>query len=530
VPDDVLQGATGGNISSCIGTVKYSGGNGGTGGGGSSGGGGGGAGGAGGQSGGIFAIPRVDLSGFGGASGGIGGGGGGGGIGGGGAGGAAGGIGINGVTRTNLMANVQVLVRDFFRAVGVTFPQVVLNTGAGGAIPQNPQANFGGFGGAGLNPNDETKAIAFNERAGVLLVRATLADLDIIEQAIQILNVAPPMVQIEAKFAEINQADSKALGFDWYLGNFLMGNGRLGAQAGSAPAYAGNVSAANPAGQFPYASTGIGTASTDGLLTSGLRNQAGIAGDQNIPALATFSGILTDPQFRTVIRALEQRDGVELLSAPKVTTLSGRQAQVTVADVRTIVTGTQSNSGGANGGGQSAGAAGGGTIVQSQGIAQNYNTSALPFGPTLDVIPYVSSDDVSIQMTIMPSFVEFIGYEESQFINRAVTASGLNPLTQQLPLPHLRVRQITTSANVWDGQTVVLGGLIAEDVRKLKDKIPVLGDIPFLGRLFRNESSATSKKNLLVFVTPTIIDPAGKRVHDVNNMPYDPNAVRPEAK
>jgi len=143
----------------------------------------------------------------------------------------------------------------------------------------------------------------------------------------------------------------------------------------------------------------------------------------------------------------------------------------------------------------------------------------------LDVIPYVSADDVSIQMTIMPSYVEFIGYEESQFINRAVTASGLNPLLQQLPLPRLRVRQVTTSAVVWDGQTVVLGGLIAEDVRKLKDKVPILGDIPFLGRLFRNESSATSKKNLLIFVTPTIIDPAGKRIHDMNNLPFDPNAV-----
>ena len=90
----------------------------------------------------------------------------------------------------------------------------------------------------------------------------------------------------------------------------------------------------------------------------------------------------------------------------------------------------------------------------------------------------------------------------------------------QLPLPHLRLRQVTTSAIVWDGQTVVLGGLITEDVTKVKDKVPVLGDLPLVGRLFRSESSATSKKNLVIFVTPTIIDPAGNRFHSEDEMPF----------
>jgi len=57
------------------------------------------------------------------------------------------------------------------------------------------------------------------------------------------------------------------------------------------------------------------------------------------------------------------------------------------------------------------------------------------------------------------------------------------PIVGQLPLPHLRLRQVTTSAIVWDGQTVVLGGLISENVTKTKDKVPMLGDLPFVGRL-----------------------------------------------
>jgi type II secretory pathway component GspD/PulD (secretin) len=99
------------------------------------------------------------------------------------------------------------------------------------------------------------------------------------------------------------------------------------------------------------------------------------------------------------------------------------------------------------------------------------------------------------------------------------------PLTAQLPLPHYRLRQVTTSVIVWDGQTVVLGGLIAENVTKEKDQVPVLGDLPLIGRFFRSESSTTKKKNLMIFVTPTIIDPAGNRLHTEEEMPFAQTGV-----
>jgi general secretion pathway protein D len=102
------------------------------------------------------------------------------------------------------------------------------------------------------------------------------------------------------------------------------------------------------------------------------------------------------------------------------------------------------------------------------------------------------------------------------------------PLSATLPLPHFRVRQVTTSVIVWDGQTVVLGGLITENVTKMKDQVPILGDLPVLGRLFRSESSQTIKKNLVIFVTPTIIDPAGNRFHSEDEMPFSQNAIPPQ--
>src|SRR5439155_12368759 len=139
------------------------------------------------------------------------------------------------------------------------------------------------------------------------------------------------------------------------------------------------------------------------------------------------------------------------------------------------------------------------------------------------------ADGYTIQMSIIPTITEFVGYDDpGQFIPQAqsVSQGGVGvPIRAQLPLPRIRLRQVTTSAIVWDGQTVVLGGLISEDVTRLKDKVPVLGDLPLLGKLFRSESSQTKKRNLVIFVTPTIIDPAGNHMHSEDEMPFNPNNI-----
>ncbi len=150
-------------------------------------------------------------------------------------------------------------------------------------------------------------------------------------------------------------------------------------------------------------------------------------------------------------------------------------------------------------------------------------TVPVPIGPTLDVIPHVSADGYTIHLNLLPTVTEFLGYDDpGQF--RAVVGN----LSAPVPLPRFRIRQVVTSSIVWDGQTVVLGGLISERVAKRKDKVPVLGDLPVLGRLFRSEANASQKKNLVIFVTPTIIDPQGNRVHDENNLPFDPTKLPPQ--
>lgn len=383
---------------------------------------------------------------------------------------------------------------------------------------------------AGVDFTTPGKTLVFNDRLGMLMVRASMLDLDIIEQAVQVLNMSPPQVSLESKLMEITQADTKALGFDWFFGNWTMGNGgAIGVQGGSAPVFAGQPSPANPGGSFPDALSTFRSANIsdqDQVITSGLRNAV------NAPAVATITGILTDPQFRVVVRALEQRQGVNVMAAPRVVTMSGRQAEIKAVEVRYIVTGQDLSQTGGGGGTTAAGVTTGGGGVGTT-IQQLVDTFEL--GPVLDVVPYVSADGFTIQMTIIPTLKQFVGYDlvnGAIFSSQAQSVGGVGtaatPLSAITPLPIFRLRQVVTSAIVWDGQTVAIGGLLADDTTKTKDKVPVLGDLPFFGKLFQSQSTMSQKKNLIIFVTPTIIDPAGNRVHTDEDLPFAMNTIPPQ--
>jgi general secretion pathway protein D len=181
-----------------------------------------------------------------------------------------------------------------------------------------------------LNP---PKSVFFNDRLGLLFVHATMQDLDIIESAIQTLNQVAPQVHIKTRFIQVNQTDSAGLGFDWYLGQFSMGGGSVVGSGGSSPSLTVPVSAANPLGAFPGNTTAnlIPGSSTDQLLTGGLNNGG-------LPAIGTITGILTNPNFRVVLHALEQRQGTEELAAPEVTTTSGRQTEMRATQIITVIT------------------------------------------------------------------------------------------------------------------------------------------------------------------------------------------------
>jgi len=240
--------------------------------------------------------------------------------------------------------------------------------------------------------------------------------------------------------------------------------------------------------------------------------------------------VFTDPQFQVVIRALNQKKGIDLLSAPKITTKSGQRAVIEIVrEFRYPTQFTEPKVPDIQGRGSSSSVTT--TIalpVVGPSTPSNFETRNT--GVTLEVEPVVGPDGVTIDLNLVPQVVEFEGFinygSPIKTVNPALlnfiggSTSGLTGLTQSITLtdnvinqPIFSTRKVTTSVSVWDGQTVVLGGLMREDVQKVEDRTPFLGDIPMVGRLFRTNVDQHVKRNLIIFVTARLVNPAGQPVN-----------------
>jgi general secretion pathway protein D len=159
------------------------------------------------------------------------------------------------------------------------------------------------------------------------------------------------------------------------------------------------------------------------------------------------------------------------------------------------------------------------TTIQPGVSAITPQVQQVETGPILDVLPAVLSDGYTINLTLIPALIEFTGYQSPPSLGQFSTG-GLNVVLLPTVLPQFSVREVTTTVNVWDGQTVVLGGLVDSTLSNEKDTVPVLGDVPIVGRLFQSISKTETKRNLMIFVTCTLIDPAGNRIHTDDELPF----------
>jgi beta-lactamase regulating signal transducer with metallopeptidase domain len=326
---------------------------------------------------------------------------------------------------------------------------------------------------AGVDLSATGKAVFISTTKGMLMIRATLRDLETVEQTVAALNTNPPQLTIRVKAVEVARDANRTNEFDWFLGTLLND-----AAASTSGPNANVIEVRNP-----------------NLVNSGLRNSL------SLPAAPppTITGVLTDEQFHTVLRALEQRGGTDLLSAPDVTTLSGRQAQIKVVDIRYIVTdldyGTNAtpakSPGGAN------------PVTVESGKPNEPRPIAEPFeiGPVIDLIPHVLSDGWTIQLNVVPTLREFLGYDDPATTGVPAIASATTPV----PLPRFRVRQAATTAMVYDGQTLVVG---AGSARHAQQEQNADG----------TTTTNFTEKALFFFITPRLVDPAGNSVHSAEQL------------
>jgi len=438
----------------------------------------------------------------------------------------------------------------------------------GSAAPESdtggddPFAPGGGGGGSAIKPRataleilkqagiqfPESGTAFFSSATSTLTVRNTPANLDLVDQFVEsISNKISKMINITAKFIEVNQKNTDEFGFDWLIGAFNIGGDRLFGSGGTAGNRgAGPVGGTNwalvPPGQgntavpvggsnlisggLRFGDNAISSNAIDGLLTA-TSTAEGSAEAGVTPAIFGVAGVFTDPQFQVVLRALNQKKGTDLLTAPQVTTRSGQRAKVEVIREFKYPTefeppeipqdfgggGLQFGGGGGLGGG---GASGGGFPVTptTPTAFETRNT-----GVTLEVEPTLGADGYTIDLTLAPEVVEFEGFVNyGSPIQTAATDALGNPTTiilteNRIEQPVFSTRKLSTSVTIWDGMTLGVGGLIREDVQTVEDKVPILGDIPYIGRLFRTKADQFFKKNLMMFVTVNLIDPSGQKVN-----------------
>jgi general secretion pathway protein D len=323
-------------------------------------------------------------------------------------------------------------------------------------------------------------------------------------------------VEIETKFLEIQQSVLDELGFRWQLGNrnhddktFLQSGKTVdNSQRDNLRTLVETFASTNfSRGNGKIVGPGIGT----NPIT--ISNQPpGIPGQINLGAssipLTNFTGVLNSLQCNLMIQALEQQAGSDLMSAPKLTVLSGKTAEIVIAmelrypqsygDIHSEVgtgfsgLGTLSSAG----------------VTITAGTPQNFTTRNV--GVEMSVTPVVEVDG-SISLQLEPKVTEFEGFVEYGGVSVALTSGNTVTIPSGFYQPIFSTREIHTEVNVFDGATVIMGGLTREEVKEVNDKVPILGSIPLLGKLFRSKSETTQKRNLLIFVTAHTISPLGNK-------------------
>ena len=433
-------------------------------------------------------------------------------------------------------------VTEFFPISRATVIRLTGFRDGGGSSsgPVDPFAAPSGGGSSGPSQNDEVEALqSFFQSAGVnfeipgaslafdgeqLIVTQSRRNLERMRIILRNYNEVK-QVEIEAKFLEVSQNDLEEVGFDWsagggrqdildnvgapvldQFGNPTFVNQRQGSTQGRTlnSTFSTGTDASAIRIQTPLQANPLSFPNSPPSLNSAIDVAS------NASSLFTASGWTvngTDVNF--ALRALSRKTGTDLMSAPKVTVLSGKRASITVAqelrypesygDIE-----SQVSSGGGGGGG---GGAAGSSISITAGTPQDFVTRNV--GVEMSVTPNVENDD-TISLILEPRVTEFEGFVE---YGGPSVALGVDGTVVTVPAgfyqPIFSTREMSTEVTIFDGATVVMGGLTRDEVKTVNDSVPLLGDIPGLGRLFRSEGETRQKRNLLIFVTANLVSPGG---------------------
>lgn len=377
----------------------------------------------------------------------------------------------------------------------------------------------------------EGASATFSADSNTLRVVNTEANLDFIEQIIDtIAQTEPVSVAVTVKMLKIEQDRLEELGFDWMMSPFNFGGDSQSYLTGGTTGNGTPIIDINPVGAIsPLSPLTAGNRSADGaifadsidtLISSGRGAQTA----SRAPGVFGLNGVFSDVTLQMLMRGLNQKKGVDLMAHPSVTTRSGQVASIYL--VREFIYPTEYEAP------QLPTTIGliddgfGGLVDNgvSNGIFPVTPATATAFekrdvGIVMEVLPVADANRRYVDVTLNPTITDFDGFAN---YGTPIRISGLGPfgpvsrvVTQNaILMPIFSVRRTTSNIVVADGATIVIGGMLKEEVEDVEDKTPVLGDIPVVGRLFQSDAKRRLSTVVLFFVNVELLDPTGRPYRD----------------
>ncbi|MGD1980000.1 MAG: hypothetical protein PVJ98_11450 [Akkermansiaceae bacterium] len=382
----------------------------------------------------------------------------------------------------------------------------------------------------------------YNKATNMLTVRNTAANIRLVEAiAAELAKTEPVIVKIKTTIVDIAQLDLEDLGFDMKTGELKVGaygilaggttgngaplNDMINGKPVTSGLRSGELAPNNdglnallrrqpPESASAFISNdGQGSSVADIRLPSPDNNQGNRA-----PGIISLRGVIDNTVYELLMRGISQKKGVDVMVSPEVVTLPGQNATVQSVIEFPYPEDFEPP--------QLPNAVGGSAAITP---ATPTNFTYKNLGVSLEVLPQVGPNREIIEVNVIPTVRDFEGFinygtpisgaTNNTTINLAngtvATSSIFGELTQNAILkPLFRVTRGNTTMRIVDGQTIVMGGLVEEIRKTIEDKVPVLGDIPLLGRVFRQDGMSVEKRSILIFVTVELTDPAGNLYRD----------------
>lgn len=308
--------------------------------------------------------------------------------------------------------------------------------------------------------SNSNSTIEADEGTNALIITADADEMASLEAVIHRLDIRRAQVLVEAIIVEMEFSEGQELGLQWLFAN-------------DSGIFGSNMSADSSRLQRNSALAGaIIPGADDNGVTSTDINVGDVAGAlaQSPGATLGWGVVDSDLTMAVILNALETQGNANILSTPSLLTLDNQEAFITVGQQVPFVTGSFTNTGGA------------GNVQNPFQTIERQNV-----GVTLKVTPQVNEGD-SVVLDIV---------QEVSSVSTAQLLRASDVITNE--------RKIETKVLARDGEIVVLGGLVKDDVQDSQQGVPLLSDIPFLGRLFRSDTVSVTKSNLLVFIKSTIV-------------------------